>query len=64
MNDNLLYNPSKLGVRAVLTEHVEQLNETLNILEMQVTELVDNKDVFDMLTHSKLLKEQQIKGNS
>jgi hypothetical protein len=50
MNDNLIYHPLDLDIGAILKEHTNQLIETLDIPEMQVselTELLDDEYLFE-----------------
>ena len=49
-NNNLLYDPSRLDIGAILKEQAEQLIETLDLPEMQVTEIENNEnDLLDTL---------------
>jgi hypothetical protein len=51
LNDNLLYDPSGLDIGAILKEQAEQLIKTLDLLEMQVTEIENNEtNLLDILT--------------
>jgi hypothetical protein len=47
MNDDLLYHPLDLDIGAILKEHVDQLIETLDIPEMQISELSDDEYLFE-----------------
>ena len=49
MKDDLLYDPSELDLGAILKEDAEQLIETLELPEMQITEDVENEDLYDTL---------------
>ena len=50
LKDDLLYNLSKLDLGAILKEQAEQLIETFDLPEMQVTELADDEcDLLDTL---------------
>ena len=63
MNDNLLYHPSDLDIRAVLREQADQLIETLDLPEIEVILEDENGDLLDMDTE-KLLEEQLHGGNT
>ena len=47
LKDNLLYHPSDLDIGAVLKEHVDKIIETLELPEMQVTEVTDDENLLD-----------------
>ena len=49
LNDDLLYNPIDLDIEAILREHVDKLIETLELLEMQVIETLDDDNLFETL---------------
>jgi hypothetical protein len=49
LNDDLLYNPIDLDIRAILREHMDKLIETLELLKMQVIETLDNDNPLETL---------------
>ena len=50
MNDNILYHPADLDIRAILQEEADHLIKTLDITETQVTELADSEDFLEVHT--------------
>jgi Reverse transcriptase (RNA-dependent DNA polymerase)/Pol polyprotein, beta-barrel domain len=50
LKDDLFYDPLDLDIGAVLKEHVDKIIETLELPEMQVTELADDDNLLDTLT--------------
>ena len=63
MNDNLLYHPLDLDIRAVLREQADQLIEILDLPEIEVILEDESGDLLNMDTE-KLLKEQLHGGNT
>ena len=52
MNNNLLYHPSDLDIRALLREQADQLIKTLNILEIEELIEDESEDLLDTVLAS------------